>query len=195
MKPILSVVLATVATTVATAVAAQDWRYDESTTRGADSSWWDGHPRDADAEWRSNDRFDWTEQEEADALRRQEWGRGASDWDYLDEYNYYQDADPTDNLPRVDPDLWAEQYQNQLDPHEPEVWSEPESLDDLTTVPPAEDPTAQPGEPFRADPGLAVPTTPERYRDDYEVDIEQRDDFDTWYSEKSHQRFYDSLSL
>lgn len=191
MKPIVSVVLAT----VATAVAAQDWRYDEPAARGANSAWWDGQPGDTDPGWRSYDRFDWTEQEEADALRRQEWGRSASDWDYLDEYSYYQDADPTDNLPRVDPDLWSERYQNQLDPYEPEVWSEPESLGDLTTVPPEEDPTAQPGDAFRTSPGPAAPIPSERYRDDYEIDVDQQDDFDTWYSEESHQRFYDSLSL
>lgn len=176
---------------VALPAAAQNLLGDAAST--ADDAWWEDEPQSNDIREPVYDRQEVGERQVP--LEQQEWGRGEADWNYLDDYSYYQDADPTDNLPRVDPDLWTERYQSQLDPNEPEVWSEPESLDDLTSVPPAEAPIAQPG--------VAPPYEPAPYGPgpNFEVHIADRDQFDSWYLEdvedarEPQQRFYDSLSL
>lgn len=178
---------------------AQDWRDEDPA--GYDDGWWDGVAiEEQDDRWEYPDQFGWGENEYGERYGVREWGQSEGDWDYLDDYNYYQDYDPTDNRPIVDPDL-DRRYEHESP--ETDYWYDEDRIDNLRGYGPdggrveaGPDPGELPegavedrfhyDDPYIYDPNY-----------DYDVGDSDIDRFQTWYGdeEEGQQRFYDSLRL
>lgn len=188
MRRFMTVATALCAMGFAHQAATQELEYENEGDWEYDDDWWDGV-----------DEFGWGEQDYGDRYGVREWGQSEADWDYLDDYNYYQDYDPTDNRPIVDPDL-GRRYEHESP--ETDYWYDEDPIDNLRG-------RGYPEEPVEL--GPETEEIPDQFREDrfhyddpyiydpnydYDVGDSDMDRFQEWYSdEEGHQRFYDSLSL